>query len=163
MVDAGEIFAEIDASAGMVRFLEDPEQYTSSAALHHLDSVVQNSFSLAKKLQEVNTQVTTIATGPAMSSTISLLISTISLSYSCLQVSQVFCTCVSQQLCCEDRKGQHPTCQWPRTQRILCVQVSLDPAYVSKLFSKDRADRFPDDPSDIDAEPQSLAYSLQDG
>lgn len=97
MVDAGEIFAEIDASAGMVRFLEDPEQYTSPAALHHLDSVVQSSFSLAKKLQEVNTQ------------------------------------------------------------------VSLDPAYVSKLYSKDRADRFPDDPSDIDAEPQSLAYSLQDG
>ena len=57
MVDAGEIFAEIDASAGMVRFLEDPEQYTSPAALHHLDSVVQSAFTLAKKLQEVNTQV----------------------------------------------------------------------------------------------------------
>ena len=57
MVDAGEIFAEIDASAGMVRFLEDPEQYTSSGALQHLNTTVQASFSLAQQLQAVNTQV----------------------------------------------------------------------------------------------------------
>lgn len=43
------------------------------------------------------------------------------------------------------------------------MQVSLDPAYVSKLYAKDKGDRFPDDPSDLDAEPQSLAYSFQDG
>ena len=46
---------------------------------------------------------------------------------------------------------------------MLSVQVSLDPAYVGKLHAKERADRFPDDPSDLDAEPQSLAYSFQDG
>lgn len=57
MVDAGEIFAEIDASAGMVRFLEDPEQYTSSDALQHLHTTIQASFSLAEKLQAINTQV----------------------------------------------------------------------------------------------------------
>lgn len=57
MVDAGEIFAEIDAAAGMVRFLEDPEQYTSSGALQRLNTTIQASFSLAQRLQEVNTQV----------------------------------------------------------------------------------------------------------
>lgn len=97
MVDAGEIFAEIDASAGMVRFLEDPEQYTSTSAVQHLNATIQASFALAEKLQSIN------------------------------------------------------------------AQVSLDPAYVSKLYAKDKGDRFPDDPSDFDAEPQSLAYSFQDG
>ena len=57
MVDAGEIFAEIDASAGMVRFLEDPEQYTSSGALQHLNTTIQASFSLAQQLQAVNSKV----------------------------------------------------------------------------------------------------------
>lgn len=57
MVDAGEIFAEIDASAGMVRFLEDPEQFTSSGALQHLNTTIQASFSLAQQLRAVNTQV----------------------------------------------------------------------------------------------------------
>ena len=45
---------------------------------------------------------------------------------------------------------------------LASVQVSLDPAYVSKLNARDKGDRFPDDPSDLDAEPQSLAYSFQD-
>ncbi|KAA6424269.1 MAG: hypothetical protein FRX49_05481 [Trebouxia sp. A1-2] len=97
MVGAGEIFAEIDASAGMVRFLEDPEQYTSTSAVQHLNATIQASFALAEKLQSINRQ------------------------------------------------------------------VSLDPAYVSKLYAKDKGDRFPEDPSDFDAEPQSLAYSFQDG
>ena len=57
MVDAGEIFAEIDSSAGMVRFLEDPEQYTSPGALQRLNETIQASFTLAQKLQAVNTQV----------------------------------------------------------------------------------------------------------
>lgn len=57
MVDAGEIFAEIDASAGMVRFLEDPEQYTSTSAVQHLNATIQASFALAEKLQSINTQV----------------------------------------------------------------------------------------------------------
>ncbi len=57
MVDAGEIFAEIDASAGMVRFLEDPEQYTSPDALQRLNTTIQASFALAEKLQSINTQV----------------------------------------------------------------------------------------------------------
>ncbi|MCJ1241631.1 hypothetical protein MMC14_009637 [Varicellaria rhodocarpa] len=96
MVDANEIFAEIDASAGMVRFLEEPEQYTSPAALHCLNTTIQASFSLAQKLRAVNTQ------------------------------------------------------------------VSLDPAYVGKLNAREKGDRFPEDPSDLDAEPQSLAYSFQD-
>lgn len=57
MVDAGDIFAEIDAAAGMVRFLEDPEQYTSSGALQRLNTTIQASLSLAQRLQEVSTQV----------------------------------------------------------------------------------------------------------
>ncbi len=57
MVDAGEIFAEIDASAGMVRFLEDPERYTSTSAVQHLNATIQASFALAEKLQSINTQV----------------------------------------------------------------------------------------------------------
>lgn len=43
------------------------------------------------------------------------------------------------------------------------VQVSLDPAYAGKMYSKDRVDRFQEDPSDLDAEPQSLAYAFQEG
>ena len=57
MVDAGEIFAEIDASAGMVRFLEDPEQYTSTSAVQHLNATIQASFALAEKLHSINAQV----------------------------------------------------------------------------------------------------------
>ena len=45
---------------------------------------------------------------------------------------------------------------------LVCVQVSLDPAYVSKLNAREKGDRFPEDPSDLDAEPQSLAYAFQD-
>lgn len=59
MVGAGEIFAEIDASAGMVRFLEDPEQYTSTSAVQHLNATIQASFALAEKLQSINRQVHT--------------------------------------------------------------------------------------------------------
>ena len=44
-----------------------------------------------------------------------------------------------------------------------CLQVSLNPAYAGKIYAKDRGDRFPDEPSDLDAEPQSLAYAFQDG
>lgn len=47
-------------------------------------------------------------------------------------------------------------------QHVFCVQVSLDPSYVGKLYGKDKGDRFPEDPSDLDTEPQSLAYSFQD-
>ena len=57
MVDAGEIFAEIDASAGMVRFLEDPEQFTSPAAIDRLNSTIQACSAVAQKLQALNTQV----------------------------------------------------------------------------------------------------------
>ena len=57
MVDAGEIFAEIDASAGMVRFLEDPEQFTSPAAVDRLNVTIQACSAVAQKLQALNTQV----------------------------------------------------------------------------------------------------------
>lgn len=97
MVDAGEIFAEINASAGMVRFLEDPEQFTSPHAVDRLNDTIQACSALAQKLQAIN------------------------------------------------------------------AQVSLDPAYASKIYAKDRVDRFQEDPSDLDAEPQSLAYAFQDG
>lgn len=57
MVDAGEIFAEINASAGMVRFLEDPEQFTSPHAVDRLNDTIQACSALAQKLQAINAQV----------------------------------------------------------------------------------------------------------
>lgn len=57
MIDAGEIFAEIDASAGMVRFLEDPEQFTNPDAVNRLNNTIQACSALAQKLQAINTQV----------------------------------------------------------------------------------------------------------
>ncbi len=51
MVDAGDIFAQIDAGVGMVRFLEDPETYDSAAAVARIDDAVQRSMALSQRLQ----------------------------------------------------------------------------------------------------------------
>ena len=57
MVDAGDIFAQIDASAGMVRFLEDPEAYDSAAAVARIDNAVQRSMALSQRLQAAHRAV----------------------------------------------------------------------------------------------------------
>ena len=151
MVDAGEIFAEIDASAGMVRFLEDPEQYTSPGALQRLNHTIQASFTLAQKLQAVNNQVSCchLAACVVMTVACTLLWGMSIDLHLCLSLSSAHhCSCPGKLLCCRDL--------------LASVQVSLDPAYVSKLNAREKGDRFPEDPSDLDAEPQSLAYPFQD-
>ena len=57
MVDAGDIFAQIDAAPGMVRFLEDPEAYDSAAAVARIDNAVQRSMALSQRLQAAHCAV----------------------------------------------------------------------------------------------------------
>ncbi|KAK9823017.1 hypothetical protein WJX81_007287 [Elliptochloris bilobata] len=57
MVDAGDIFAQIDAGPDMVRFLEDPEAYDSAAAVARIDDAVQRSMALSQRLQAAHRAV----------------------------------------------------------------------------------------------------------
>ena len=57
MVDAGDIFAQVDAAPGMVRFLEDPEAYDSAAAVARIDNAVQRSMALSQRLQAAHRAV----------------------------------------------------------------------------------------------------------
>lgn len=50
MIQDGEIFATINQKDGMVRFLEDPEQYKTCEMIEHIDSSIQRIMSLSKKL-----------------------------------------------------------------------------------------------------------------
>ncbi|CAK9176113.1 unnamed protein product, partial [Ilex paraguariensis] len=50
MIQDGEIYATINQKDGMVRFLEDPEQYKSCEMIEHIDSSIQRVMSLSKKL-----------------------------------------------------------------------------------------------------------------
>ncbi|KAH9743632.1 COP9 signalosome complex subunit 3 [Citrus sinensis] len=49
-IQDGEIFATINQKDGMVRFLEDPEQYKTCEMIEHIDSSIQRIMSLSKKL-----------------------------------------------------------------------------------------------------------------
>ena len=64
MVDAGDIFAQIDASAGMVRFLEDPEAFDSAAAVARIDDAVQRSMALSQRLQAAHRAVCLLCPQP---------------------------------------------------------------------------------------------------
>ena len=57
MIDAGDIFAQIDEEAGMVRFLEDPQQYSSAEMATHLDAQVQCARVLADKMRYLSNEV----------------------------------------------------------------------------------------------------------
>lgn len=59
MIGAGEIHATINQKDGMVRFLEDPEQYNSGAMLQRLDAEVRNMTVLARKVAAVDEVVST--------------------------------------------------------------------------------------------------------
>ncbi|CAN8256350.1 unnamed protein product [Cochlearia groenlandica] len=50
MIQDGQIHALINQKDGMVRFLEDPEQYKSSEMIEIMDSVIQRSIGLSKNL-----------------------------------------------------------------------------------------------------------------
>ncbi|KAK2969810.1 hypothetical protein RJ640_028090 [Escallonia rubra] len=50
MIQDGEIYAAINQKDGMVRFLEDPEQYKTCEMIEHVDSSIQRMMALSKKL-----------------------------------------------------------------------------------------------------------------
>ncbi|KAL8124225.1 COP9 signalosome complex subunit 3 [Apium graveolens] len=50
MIQDGEIHATINQKDGMVRFLEDPEQYKSCAMIERIDSSIERMMTLSKKL-----------------------------------------------------------------------------------------------------------------
>ncbi|PIM99331.1 COP9 signalosome, subunit CSN3 [Handroanthus impetiginosus] len=50
MIQEGQIYATINQKDGMVRFLEDPEQYKTSEMINCIDSSIQRMMMLSKKL-----------------------------------------------------------------------------------------------------------------
>lgn len=54
MIEDGDIFATINQKDGMVRFLEDPEQYKSCEMIEHIDSSIQRVVALSKKLTSMD-------------------------------------------------------------------------------------------------------------
>ncbi|WVZ00212.1 hypothetical protein V8G54_026281 [Vigna mungo] len=56
MVD-GEIYATINQKDGMVRFLEDPEQYKTCEMIEHIDSSIQRIMALSRKLTAMDEQI----------------------------------------------------------------------------------------------------------
>ncbi|GAV64306.1 PCI domain-containing protein [Cephalotus follicularis] len=50
MIQDGEIYATINQKDGMVRFLEDPEQYKTCEMIENIDSSIQRIMALSKKL-----------------------------------------------------------------------------------------------------------------
>lgn len=50
MIEDGEIYATINQKDGMVRFLEDPEEYKTCEMIEHIDSSIQRIMKLSKKL-----------------------------------------------------------------------------------------------------------------
>ncbi|KAL7094942.1 hypothetical protein ACP275_11G136400 [Erythranthe tilingii] len=54
MIQAGEIHATINQKDGMVRFLEDPEQYKTCEMIERIDFSIQRIMMLSKKLTGMN-------------------------------------------------------------------------------------------------------------
>ncbi|KAL7135906.1 hypothetical protein ABFS83_11G129700 [Erythranthe nasuta] len=54
MIQAGEIYATINQKDGMVRFLEDPEQYKTCEMIERIDFSIQRIMMLSKKLTGMN-------------------------------------------------------------------------------------------------------------
>ncbi|XP_075086021.1 COP9 signalosome complex subunit 3 isoform X1 [Nicotiana tabacum] len=54
MIEDGEIYATINQKDGMVRFLEDPEQYKTCAMIEYIDSSMKRIMSLSKKLTSMD-------------------------------------------------------------------------------------------------------------
>ncbi|GAB4848016.1 COP9 signalosome complex subunit 3 [Ancistrocladus abbreviatus] len=54
MIQDGEIYATINQKDGMVRFLEDPEQYKTFEMIEHIDSSIQRIMALSKKLTAID-------------------------------------------------------------------------------------------------------------
>ncbi|KAM1511553.1 hypothetical protein ACFX1Z_023225 [Malus domestica] len=58
MIEDGEIFATINQKDGMVRFLEDPEQYKTCHMIEHIDSSIQRIMALSRKLTAIDETIT---------------------------------------------------------------------------------------------------------
>jgi hypothetical protein len=57
MIDAGEVVAEIDGGKGMVRFLEDPQQFNSPATIARMDSQIAAAAALGERLAATRHEV----------------------------------------------------------------------------------------------------------
>ncbi|KAK7271130.1 hypothetical protein RJT34_26774 [Clitoria ternatea] len=57
MIQDGEIYATINQKDGMVRFLEDPEQYKTCEMIEHIDSSIQRIMALSRKLTTMDEQI----------------------------------------------------------------------------------------------------------
>ncbi|KAK7410764.1 hypothetical protein VNO78_01838 [Psophocarpus tetragonolobus] len=57
MIQDGEIYATINQKDGMVRFLEDPEQYKTCEMIEHIDSSIQRIMALSRKLSSTDEQI----------------------------------------------------------------------------------------------------------
>ncbi|KAI4388751.1 hypothetical protein MLD38_001055 [Melastoma candidum] len=53
MIQDGQIYAAINQKDGMVRFLEDPEQYKSCQMIDRIDSSIQRIMNLSRKLSSM--------------------------------------------------------------------------------------------------------------
>jgi len=58
MIEEGTLFAKINQKDGMVSFLEDPEEYDTTAMIEKLDSKIKEAVELSRKLKEVDRQIT---------------------------------------------------------------------------------------------------------
>ncbi|KAG5057114.1 hypothetical protein JHK86_012110 [Glycine max] len=56
-IQDGEIYATINQKDGMVRFLEDPEQYKTCEMIEHIDSSIQRIMALSRKLTATDEQI----------------------------------------------------------------------------------------------------------
>ena len=57
MVDAGEVYAQIDEAASTVRFLQDPERYDSASVVQRLESQMKRAMALGDRIRDVNSKV----------------------------------------------------------------------------------------------------------
>ncbi|KAL9236545.1 hypothetical protein vseg_011199 [Gypsophila vaccaria] len=57
MIQDGQIYATINQKDGMVRFLEDPEQYKTCEMIEHIDNSIQRIMGLSRKLSAVDEQI----------------------------------------------------------------------------------------------------------
>ncbi|KAH7845939.1 hypothetical protein Vadar_007726 [Vaccinium darrowii] len=57
MIQDGEIYATINQKDGMVRFLEDPEQYKTCEMIERIDSSIQKIMTLSKKLTAIDEHI----------------------------------------------------------------------------------------------------------
>lgn len=57
MVDAGEVYAQIDEAASTVRFLQDPGRYDSASVVQRLDSQMKRAMALGERIRVINNKV----------------------------------------------------------------------------------------------------------